>query len=622
MEGDGGMWRPPRRGRIPSADTQSAGPSRGRADEAAGEGAHRGYRKANNADHAGLADNGKSAVDRLLEQKLLNDLRNNPPPQVPAPGSRIKSGRLGKAAGARAGSNSGQDKDEDLVSSMMRRLTMAEREIKLKNQQLTRVRSERDELRIKVDELLQELQDRDEQMAAMPPPPAANASSIIEELRAENQRLRGQNDRAWDEVGYLKEFLGDYGMVWMGKEKGMAPAKDSPSPGASSDEEDAQRAKQPAPWQQYMGGKVQASQADLGEDEWQVPQPKAQQAQSFGSEPHGSSLEKLAEMPFEMAELHTKIKELNDLAGDGCFDVVKNTRGAHLLAPDPVVLIVYADGLKLHTHKFCKYEEKVCKSLVADIMDGYFPAALKHEFPEGVPLKVVDKSSDPYPVGFKAFHGIGNVLTEQESKPNPKTGGYTLGGHGGAAQGAQPAARIRGMNDLGNQGPQDAAKFLDKLPQAVIRNGKIIDVRSDIAAMLGAEKHEVEMAFVKTPVDELLTTMQRKHAGPSLPPQAASASTSAAGHAGSEAGPAQAQITTLQVKREDGGQVYIVKLRYTSTIADLRRALDAHRAQTPEFASIQYQIRSAFPARMYDNPQQTLEDAELVPNAALFLRPQ
>lgn len=75
-------------------------------------------------------------------------------------------------------------------------------------------------------------------------------------------------------------------------------------------------------------------------------------------------------MPFEMAELHTKIKELNDLAGDGCFDVVKNTRGAHLLAPDPVVLIVYADGLKLHTHKFCKYEEKVCKSLVADIMDG------------------------------------------------------------------------------------------------------------------------------------------------------------------------------------------------------------------------------------------------------------
>lgn len=172
---------------------------------------------------------------------------------------------------------------------------------------------------------------------------------------------------------------------------------------------------------------------------------------------------------------------------------------------------------------------------------GYFPAALKHEFPEGVPLKVVDKSSDPYPVGFKAFHGIGNVLTEQESKPNPKTGGYTLGGHGGAAQGAQPAARIRGMNDLGNQGPQDAAKFLDKLPQvraalrirnrlhhayaprhvqdglsvccccccwqAVIRNGKIIDVRSDIAAMLGAEKHEVEVRLLANCQHRVLRSM-------------------------------------------------------------------------------------------------------------------
>lgn len=80
------------------------------------------------------------------------------------------------------------------------------------------------------------------------------------------------------------------------------------------------------------------------------------------------------------------------------------------------------------------------------------------------------------------------------------------------------------------------------------------------------------MAFVKTPVDELLTTMQRKHAGPSLPPQAASASTSAAGHAGSEAGPAQAQITTLQVKREDGGQVYIVKLRCVKPVVSAETA--------------------------------------------------
>jgi hypothetical protein len=177
-----------------------------------------------------------------------------------------------------------------------------------------------------------------------------------------------------------------------------------------------------------------------------------------------ASLEPLPTLPFSMEALHAKVKELNDLAGDGCFDVVKNTRGAQLVAPEAVGLIVYSDGLKLHTHKFCKYDEKVCKSLVADIMDGYFPAALKHEFPDGVPLKVLDKSSEPYPVGFRAFQGVPNVLAESESKPNPTTGGYTLGGHKPAAA-AVGGGRIRGMHDLGNERPQDAQKFLDKLPQ-------------------------------------------------------------------------------------------------------------------------------------------------------------
>jgi hypothetical protein len=131
------------------------------------------------------------------------------------------------------------------------------------------------------------------------------------------------------------------------------------------------------------------------------------------------------------------------------------------------------------------------------------------------------------------------------------------------------------------------------------------------------------MAFVKTPVDELLSTVQRNHKGPALPaPQAGSVSASATGTAGGVSDPALAQITTLQVKREDGGQVYIVKLRYDSTVADLRRALDAHRTQTPEFAGVGYQIRSAFPAKVYADQQETLEAAGLIPNAALFLRPE
>ena len=58
-------------------------------------------------------------------------------------------------------------------------------------------------------------------------------------------------------------------------------------------------------------------------------------------------------------------------AGDGCFNVVKGSRGeAQLRPPEPVYLVVYSDGLRLHTLKFCTWDEKVCKSMLNDILDG------------------------------------------------------------------------------------------------------------------------------------------------------------------------------------------------------------------------------------------------------------
>ena len=60
--------------------------------------------------------------------------------------------------------------------------------------------------------------------------------------------------------------------------------------------------------------------------------------------------------------------------------------------------------------------------------------------------------------------------------------------------------------------------------------------------------------------------------------------------------------------------------RFDSTVKDLREALDAHRVQEPGFSQVQYQIRTAYPPRTYDDGSETLETAGLVPNAALFLR--
>merc|ERR550532_2288399 len=104
---------------------------------------------------------------------------------------------------------------------------------------------------------------------------------------------------------------------------------------------------------------------------------------------------------------------------------------------------------------------------------------------------------------------------------------------------------------------QAPSQFLNKLPQAVIRNGKVIPIREDVAAMLQPPKSNLEMAMVNTPVDELLNTAQRQHAGPRLPIPAGGATAASSSRSSAQgSNPSSEQITTLQVKREDGGQVY------------------------------------------------------------------
>ena len=80
----------------------------------------------------------------------------------------------------------------------------------------------------------------------------------------------------------------------------------------------------------------------------------------------------------------------------------------------------------------------------------------------------------------------------------------------------------------------------------------------------------------------------------------------------------------LQVKSEDGGQAYILKLKYDDTVGALRSCVDAHRAklivEDGQYRSSNFEIRSAFPSRTYTDTEETLRTAGLVPNATLFLR--
>lgn len=90
-----------------------------------------------------------------------------------------------------------------------------------------------------------------------------------------------------------------------------------------------------------------------------------------------------------------------------------------------------------------------------------------------------------------------------------------------------------------------------------------------------------------------------------------------------EGGEVDSNKTVIQIKREDGMQTYVLKLPYWATIQDVKNALDTHRQQghSKEKSSGQYVLRSAFPPQIYNDLHQTLEEAGLVPNATLFMKP-
>eukprot|EP00955_Chlamydomonas_euryale_P064155 358866-Chlamydomonas_euryale.AAC.2 len=223
-------------------------------------------------------------------------------------------------------------------------------------------------------------------------------------------------------------------------------------------------------------------------------------------------------------------------------------------------------------------------------------------------------------------------IVDKTSEPMPAGGGGSGGGVGVSG------GNVHSFSSLGDAAGKPMSKdaFLNKLPQTVIKNGKVINVRGSVAAVMvpgssggSGGGGDGDKAVVSTPADALLDTMQRKHMGPALPPGraavnngSAAAAAAAFGPGGAEPGaPPPPEIATLQVKTEDGSQTLVLKLRYDDTIGALRKCIDAHRgAKAGGGGAKAYQMRTAFPARAYDDVGETLRAAGLVPNATLFLK--
>jgi hypothetical protein len=374
-----------------------------------------------------------------------------------------------------------------------------------------------------------------------------------------------------------------------------------------------------------------------------------------------------AQLPFDVSELRECLDELNQLAGDGISQLKQlespaaartaaspnsssRGRAMQLVTPEPVKLAIFRDGLVLHQCPPLPYSSEAADGILSDIFDGYFPSALKGEFPDGIPIQLMDRSAQ--------------TLAEAAAV---------------AAAAAQKGSNIIGWQDLEQQqqrglsglAASSGQAFLERLPKTVIRNQQVVSVRPAVEQFIngstsssGGSGAAGKIYIRPSSCSGALSRAASQGAAAAAAAAAGQQNIPAAVNVGVPPPQQQQQQATMQVKSEDGKQTYVLVLPYTATIAALRASIDKHRASTGASCMVcqqqqqqqqpaaakdpnrstsipgnreeavhngtacrqsagvccSYELRSAFPARLYADVSSSLEQAGLVPSATLFMR--
>jgi len=355
--------------------------------------------------------------------------------------------------------------------------------------------------------------------------------------------------RLQKKIHSMEKFLEDYGMVWVG------------------DEEDSDEEKpftKDANYDQLEP--LQSSQTPV----WNP----------------GASVASAAPLEVNFDLIIKNIEELNTLAGEGEHIISHTTRGARLKLREPVPLTLYANGIFMFNGPFRPYSDPETQTYINDILDGYFPSELQSRFPNGVPFSVTDLRDTHFRDGRqdRFFTGAGQKLLDTGFGDTSNKVTQTI--DEGIKETCEPPGHQK----------QTIDQFLNKLPSKVIKNGKIVDIKSDLKDKLkGSDSTPSETIMIEE--GEKQTDNQKRI---------------------DQAGKmeiAQSDITTIRVKSEKGDKTYIIKMKYSDTIGDLRRQINKMRQQK----MTNYKLKSSFPNQIYDDDNATLEDCGLVPNATLHI---
>jgi hypothetical protein len=377
------------------------------------------------------------------------------------------------------------------------------------------------------------------------------------------ERLRAERDLYKRQVEEMTQFLADYGLTWVG---------DGP------DEEDEDL--------DANGGE------DGGEDVQQDVRDNELCNGGSGRLRSGSVAEKLGRPPvaegvsLDIKVIESRVQSLNAMVEKESARIVSSrvcgVTHARLVADDsqPSPLTFFQDGVKLGSHAFMTYELAPAQQLIRDILDGYFPYALKDDHPDGVAMKVLDRTSHVFADWLKSHARSDADLTDSGSRLAP--------------------AGVHALTRLSS-----GANFLGKLPEKVVRDGRICEIRGPVGQLLGtnaADQKPVEGSDAQNPAvagqtggEEVSLLLDDRN--PTAP------------------------VARLQVKME-GGERVVMHMEPSHSIGDLEDAVARWRTASglaDSNCSQRLQLRTAFPRKVHCDRSQTLEEAGLVPSAALFV---
>lgn len=352
--------------------------------------------------------------------------------------------------------------------------------------------------------------------------------------------LRAERDYYQQQFEEMTKFLEDYGLTWVGDNR------------------------------------IETSEVSLPDTEG-----KAVKSGPDGicTSPSASSKGK---MTVDIQAIAASVKALNATVQKEGARVVSDRFGgavhARLVADDalPLPLTFFQDGVKLGGCKFQQYEQDGVQQLIKDILDGYFPFALKDDYPEGVNLRVVDRTTRKFEEWLRE--------SAQSGDPELVDGGSRLCPAGGRP--LRAPSRTHGIATVSGDAVT-AGK--------VVRAGEICEI---------------------TPARASLGTAVASR-GCSAPPPANGEVTLL-----SPSRDACAPAVRLQVRLGHGERLVLL-MEPSATIGAVEGAVEQWLAeQQPGIErdkTEQLVLRTAFPPKAYTDREQTLFEAGLIPSATLFV---